>query len=103
MKQRISFLAVLALAVAAAGGAAIDGATGTEPGATRGVVPGGVAEVEHSRRRAQVLCNRIGARKVVTEAPIRTSGRARALPLDGEVDVWNVSRMTNTLPGALAT
>ena len=103
MKQRISFLAVLALVVAAAGGAAIDGSTGTEPGATRRVVPGDVAEAEQSRRRLEVLCRRIRARKVVTDAPIRTSGRARALPLDGEVDVWNVSRMTNTLWGGPAT
>ena len=92
MKQRIRFLAVLALAVAAAGGAAIDESTGTEPGATRRAVSGDVADVDQSRRRVQVLCRPIGARKVVTEAPIRTSGRARALPLDGEVDVWDVSR-----------
>jgi hypothetical protein len=86
MKQRISFLAVLALAVAAAGGAAT-GSTGD------------VAEVEPSRSRVQVLCGRTGARKVVTEAQTRTSERARALPLDGEVDVWDVSHMTNTLWG----
>ena len=65
MKQRIRFLAVLALAVAAAGGAAIDESTGTEPGATRRAVSGDVADVDQSRRRIQVLC---------------TSGRARALP-----------------------
>ena len=103
MKQRISFLAVLALAVAAAGGAAIDGSIGTEPGAAPRIVPGDVAEVAQSRRRVQVLCRRIGARGVVTEAPTRTSGRARALPLDGEVDVWDVSHMTNTLWGGRAT
>ena len=64
MKQRISLLAMLVLAAAATGGVGAAGSNGAEPDTTHRVVPGDGAEIDQAGRRIQVLCTRIGARKV---------------------------------------
>ena len=77
MKLRNSVMAVLALAVAAAGGAAIAGSTGPERGPTAHGVAPDLAGVEQADRRVRALCP-------IVDSSEREGTR---LPLDGVDDV----------------